>query len=156
MDAALQAELGRIAQEMQLRRTLVESVFELMKNGCTTFQIASYRKAQTEALPEEAIRHIERQLRRYHHLLERKAAAIKLAEVKEKATDAFRQAVEMAPTIHRVEDLTASMRERKHHFAEAARAKGLEDFAGRGLGTARRSRRSRADVGRRWWTPKKD
>jgi protein Tex len=129
MDAALQAELGRIAQDMQLRRKQVESVFELMRDGCTTFQIARYRKLQTDALPEEAIRHIERQLRKYHQLLERRAAAIKLAEMKERATDAFREAIDAAPSIHRVDDLTASMRERRYGFADAAREKGLDAFA---------------------------
>jgi uncharacterized protein len=129
MDAALQAELGRIAQEMQLRRKQVESVFELLQAGCTSFQIARDRKLNTDALPEEAVRFIERQLRNYLHLLERKAAAIKLAEVKEKATDEFRAAVDSATTLGRVEDLSAALRERKYGFADAAREKGLEEFA---------------------------
>jgi uncharacterized protein len=129
MDAALQAELGRIAQEMQLRRKQVENVFDLFRDGATTLQIARYRKHQTDALPEEAVRHIERQLRQYHHFQERQAAAIKLAEVKEKATDEFRKAVESAPSLSRLDDLTASLREKKYGFADAAREKGLEDFA---------------------------
>src|SRR4029079_5901254 len=129
MDAALQAELGRIAQEMQLRRKQVESVFELLQQGCTTFQIARYRKHQTEALPEEAVRYIERQLRHYLHLLERKAAAIKLAEVKEKASDAFRQALASGTTLCGIEDFSAGRREKKDGFADAAREKGLEEFA---------------------------
>jgi uncharacterized protein len=52
MDNPIQVDLGRIAQDLQIRRLQVESVVGLLDDGNTVPFITRYRKEQTGNLNE--------------------------------------------------------------------------------------------------------
>ncbi|HVJ82260.1 MAG TPA: Tex-like N-terminal domain-containing protein, partial [Planctomycetia bacterium] len=129
MDSSLSMELGRFAQDLQLRRRQVESVVELLEAGYTPSFIARYRKSMTEALGEEQVRAVRRRLEQWRHLGERREGVLKLAEAKGKLTDAFKAQVTEANDSTRLDDLAIGLRPRKNSFAAEAREKGLEPLA---------------------------
>ena len=58
MDIPIQVDLGRIAQDLQIRKVQVESVVQLFNEGNTVPFITRYRKEQTGNLDEEQIRSV--------------------------------------------------------------------------------------------------
>ena len=61
-EAPIQVDLGRIAQDLQIRRLQVESVVELLDEGNTVPFITRYRKERTGNLDETVIREIQRRV----------------------------------------------------------------------------------------------
>ena len=59
MDTPIQVDLGRIAQDLQIRKVQVENVVQLLDEGNTVPFITRYRKERTGGLNEEVIRQIE-------------------------------------------------------------------------------------------------
>ena len=74
MDEELRTELGRIAQDLQLKRKQVENVVELLAEGNTVPFITRYRKERTGNLDEELIRCVEQHARRSEKIIDQREA----------------------------------------------------------------------------------
>jgi uncharacterized protein len=122
-------DLSRIAQDLQIRRTQVESVVHLLDEGNTVPFITRYRKERTGGLNEEFIRRIQSRVQAMRQLLERKQTILKSLEAQGKLTDELRDAITRAETNKRLEDLYLPFKPKKRTLASEARDKGLEPLA---------------------------
>src|SRR5437764_2533684 len=129
MDNPIQVDLGRIAQDLQIRRVQVESVVQLLDEGNTVPFITRYRKERTGNLNEVAIREIQVRVGRLRELAERKETILKSIEAQGKLGDELRAAIRAADNAKRLEDLYLPYKPKKRTLATAAREKGLEPLA---------------------------
>ena len=90
MDNPIQVDLGRIAQDLQIRRVQVESVVQLLDEGNTVPFITRYRKERTGNLNEVVIREIQLRVQRLRELAERKETILKSIEAQGKLTPSWR------------------------------------------------------------------
>jgi uncharacterized protein len=129
MENPIPVDLSRIAQDMQIRRVQVESVVQLLDEGCTVPFITRYRKERTGNLSELAIREIQHRAQRLRELSERKASILKTIEAQGKLTDELAAAIRAADNPKRLEDLYLPYKPKKRSKASEAREKGLEPLA---------------------------
>lgn len=129
MDTPIQVDLGRIAQDLQIRRVQVESVVQLLDEGNTVPFITRYRKERTGNLNEVAIREIQVRVGRLRELAERKETILKAIEAQGKLTDELAVAIRSAENPKRLEDLYLPFKPKKRTKASEAREKGLEPLA---------------------------
>jgi uncharacterized protein len=122
-------DLSRIAQDLQIRRSQVESVVQLLDEANTVPFITRYRKERTGGLDEEAIRQIQARVQLLRQLGERKQTILKSIEAQGKLTDELRTAILSAETSKRLEDLYLPYKPKKRTLATIARERGLEPFA---------------------------
>src|SRR4030088_3261510 len=104
MDTPIQVDLGRIAQDLQIRRVQVESVVQLLDEGNTVPFITRYRKERTGNLNETAIREIQLRVGRLRELAERKETILKAIEAQGKLSDDLAAAVRAADHPKRLRD----------------------------------------------------
>ncbi|MGE5755947.1 MAG: Tex-like N-terminal domain-containing protein [Planctomycetaceae bacterium] len=131
MDTPIQVDLGRIAQDLQIRRVQVESVVQLLDEGNTVPFITRYRKERTGNLNEVTIREIQVRVGRLRELAERKETILKAIEAQGKLTDELAAAIRGADNPKRLEDLYLPFKPKKKTKASEARDKGLEPLAQR-------------------------
>ncbi len=129
MDTPIPVDLGRIAQDLQIRRVQVESVVQLLDEGNTVPFITRYRKERTGNLNEVAIREIQLRVKRLRDLAERKDTILKAIESQGKLSDELREAIKGADNPKRLEDLYLPYKPKKRTKASDAREKGLEPLA---------------------------
>lgn len=129
MDTPIQVDLGRIAQDLQIRRVQVESVVQLLDEGNTVPFITRYRKERTGNLNEVAIREIQVRVARLRELAERKETILKAVEAQGKLTEELASAIKSADNPKRLEDLYLPYKPKKRTKASEAREKGLEPLA---------------------------
>ena len=129
MDTPIQVDLGRIAQDLQIRRVQVESVVQLLDEGNTVPFITRYRKERTGNLNEVAVREIQLRIGRLRELAERKETILKSIEAQGKLNDELAAAIRTADNPKRLEDLYLPFRPKKKTKASEARDKGLEPLA---------------------------
>lgn len=129
MDSSIPIDLGRIAQDLQIRRVQVENVALLLDEGNTVPFITRYRKERTGGLNEVAIREIQSRLKRLRELSERKATILKSIESQGKLTDELAAAIKSAENSKRLEDLYLPHKPKKRTKAAEAVEKGLEPLA---------------------------
>src|SRR3954447_112882 len=129
MDNPIQVDLGRIAQDLQIRRVQVESVVQLLDEGNTVPFITRYRKERTGNLNEVAIREIQLRVGRLRELAERKETILKAIEAQGKLTEELAAAIRAADNPKRLEDLYLPYKPKKKTKASEARDKGLEPLA---------------------------
>ncbi len=129
MDNPIQVDLGRIAQDLQIRRVQVESVVQLLDEGNTVPFITRYRKERTGGLNEVIIREIQLRVGRLRELAERKETILKAIEAQGKLTDELAAAIRGAENPKRLEDLYLPYKPKKKTKASEARDKGLEPLA---------------------------
>jgi uncharacterized protein len=122
-------DLSRIAQDLQIRKTQVESVVQLLDEGNTIPFITRYRKERTGGLNEDVLRQIQTRLTFQRQLADRKQTILKSIDGQGKLTEALRAAVLAADTNKRLEDLYLPYKPKKRSLATAAREKGLEPLA---------------------------
>ncbi len=96
MDNPIQVDLGRIAQDLQIRRVQVESVVQLLDEGNTVPFITRYRKERTGNLNEVTIREIQLRVNRLRELAERKETILKAIEGQGKLTPDLAAAIRAA------------------------------------------------------------
>src|SRR6202045_4412679 len=101
MDSPIQVDLGRIAQDLQIRRGQVESTVQLLDEGNTVPFITRYRKERTGGLDEEAIRAIQARVAYLRQLGERKQTILKSIEGQGKLTDELKTAIVAADSSKR-------------------------------------------------------
>ncbi len=129
MDTPIQVDLGRIAQDLQIRRVQVESVVQLLDEGNTVPFITRYRKERTGNLNEVAIHEIQVRVGRLRELAERKQTILKTIEAQGKLTEELAAAIRAADNPKRLEDLYLPFKPKKKTKASEARDKGLEPLA---------------------------
>jgi protein Tex len=129
MDSPIQVDLGRIAQDLQIRRVQVESVVQLLDEGNTVPFITRYRKERTGNLNEVAIREIQLRVGRLRELAERKETILKAIEAQGKLNDDLATAIRAADNPKRLEDLYLPFKPKKKTKASDARDRGLEPLA---------------------------
>src|ERR1700687_333364 len=98
-------DFARIAQDLQIRKVQVESVVQLLDEGNTIPFITRYRKEKTGGLNEEVLRQIQSRVQHLRQLAERKKTILKSIEGQGKLTDELRDAIQIAETSRRLEDL---------------------------------------------------
>ncbi len=129
MDSPIPVDLGRIAQDLQIRRVQVESVVQLLDEGNTVPFITRYRKERTGGLNELAIREIQNRVKRLRELAERKQTILKAIEAQGKLSEELAAAIRGADNPKRLEDLYLPYKPKKRTKASDARDKGLEPLA---------------------------
>ena len=129
MDNPIQVDLGRIAQDLQIRRVQVESVVQLLDEGNTVPFITRYRKERTGNLNEVVIREIQLRVQRLRELAERKETILKAIEAQGKLTPDLAAAIRAADNPKRLEDLYLPFKPKKRTKASDARERGLEPLA---------------------------
>src|SRR6516162_7416231 len=129
MDTPIPVDLGRIAQDLQIRRLQVESVVQLLDEGNTVPFITRYRKERTGNLNEVVIREIQLRVGRLRELAERKETILKAIEAQGKLTDELAAAIRAADNPKRLEDLYLPFKPKKKTKASDARDRGLEPLA---------------------------
>src|SRR5271167_136868 len=129
MDSPIQVDLGRIAQDLQIRRVQVESVVQLLDEGNTVPFITRYRKERTGGLDEEVLRTVQERVGQLRQLADRKRTILKSIENQGKLTPELREAIVAADNPKRLEDLYLPYKPKKRTLATAAREKGVEPLA---------------------------
>jgi uncharacterized protein len=125
----ISVDLGRIAQDLQIRRVQVESVVQLLDEGNTVPFITRYRKERTGNLSEVAIREIQLRVGRLRELAERKETILRTIEAQGKLNEELAAAIRAAENPKRLEDLYLPFKPKKKTKASDARDKGLEPLA---------------------------
>jgi uncharacterized protein len=129
MDQPARSELGRIAQDLQLKRRQVEAVVQLLDEGNTVPFITRYRKEQTGNLDEQQIREIQHRLAQFRQVAERRQTILRTIEAQGKLSDELKSAILAANSSKRLEDLYLPYKPKKRSLATIAREKGLEPLA---------------------------
>jgi uncharacterized protein len=129
MDNPIPVDLGRIAQDLQIRRVQVESVVQLLDEGNTVPFITRYRKERTGNLNEVVIREIQVRVQRLRELAERKETILKAIEAQGKLNPDLSAAIRAADNPKRLEDLYLPFKPKKRTKASDARDRGLEPLA---------------------------
>src|SRR3954452_22143312 len=129
MDNPIQVDLGRIAQDLQIRRVQVESVVQLLDEGNTVPFITRYRKERTGNLNEVVIHEIQLRVQRLRELAERKEPILKAIEAQGKLHPDLATAIRAAENPKRLEGLYLPFKPQKRTQASDARDKGLEPLA---------------------------
>jgi uncharacterized protein len=122
-------DFSRIAQDLQVRKTQVESVVQLLDEGNTVPFITRYRKEKTGSLNEDLIRQIQARVTQLRQMADRKDTILRSIEGQGKLTDDLRVAIMGAETIKRLEDLYLPYKPKKRTLATVARERGLEPLA---------------------------
>ena len=129
MDNPIQVDLGRIAQDLQIRRVQVESVVQLLDEGNTVPFITRYRKERTGNLNEVVIHEIQVRVQRLRELADRKETILKAIDGQGKLTPDLTAAIRAADNPKRLEDLYLPFKPKKRTKASDARERGLEPLA---------------------------
>ncbi|MFT3878882.1 MAG: Tex family protein [Gemmatales bacterium] len=122
-------DLGRIAQDLQIRKVQVEAVVHLLDEGNTIPFITRYRKERTGGLNEEVLRQIQKRVQQQRSLAERKQTILRNITTQGKLTDELRDAILHCDHPKRLEDLYLPYKPKKKSLAAAAREKGLGELA---------------------------
>ncbi len=129
METPIPVDLGRIAQDLQIRRVQVESVVQLLDEGNTVPFITRYRKERTGGLNEVVIREIQARVTRLRELAERKETILRAIEAQGKLSEDLAAAIRAADNPKRLEDLYLPFKPKKKTKASEAREKGFEPLA---------------------------
>lgn len=129
MDIVFPIDLGRIAQDLQIRKVQVESVVQLLDEDNTVPFITRYRKERTGGLNEIQIREIESRIRKIRELNDRKQTIIKAIDAQGKLTEDLREAIRTSENPKKLEDIYLPYKPKKRSKATEAREKGFEPLA---------------------------
>lgn len=122
-------DLGRIAQDLQIRKVQVEAVVHMLDEGNTIPFITRYRKERTGGLNEDVLRHIQKRIQQQRSLAERKQTILRNITTQGKLTEELREAILHCDHPKRLEDLYLPFKPKKKSLAAAAREKGLGELA---------------------------
>ncbi|HEY5524675.1 MAG TPA: Tex family protein [Clostridium sp.] len=119
----------RLAKELQLKLSQINSVIELLDEGNTVPFIARYRKERTGGISDEVLRKLSERLIYLRSLEERKSDVSRLIEEQGKLTEEITLALNKAETLTEVEDIYRPYKQKKRTRASIAKEKGLEPLA---------------------------
>jgi uncharacterized protein len=120
---------SRLAQELQIKNSQVDSVIKLLDEGSTIPFIARYRKEATDNLDEVAITSIRDRITQLRELDKRRATVLQSIQEQGKLTDELKNRILKAETMAILEDLYLPFRPKRRTRATDAKEKGLEPFA---------------------------
>ncbi len=119
----------RIAEELDVREHQVAAAIALLDGGATVPFVARYRKEATGALDDAQLRTLEERLSYLRELEERRVAILDSIRSQGKLDAALKQAIDMADSKARLEDLYLPYRPKRRTKAQIAREAGLEPLA---------------------------
>lgn len=129
METLFPIDLGRIAQDLQIRKVQVESVVQLLDEGNTVPFVTRYRKERTGGLNEVQIREIQGRVQKIRDLNDRKQTILKAVESQGKLTEELKEAIRQTESPKKLEDLYLPYKPKKRTKASEAREKGFEPLA---------------------------
>src|SRR5450432_4434439 len=118
-----------LAAELNLPRSSVSAVVQLLAESATVPFIARYRKERTNGLDEVQIRAIEERRAYLTELEERRAAVLASITEQGKLDPELEHKLRAATTKSELEDLYAPYRPRRKTRASIARERGLQPLA---------------------------
>ncbi|MCS7084973.1 MAG: RNA-binding transcriptional accessory protein [Bacteroidia bacterium] len=118
-----------ISRRTGLPRKSVAATVELLDSGAGVPFIARYRKAKTGGLDEDQIRSVEKALKYFRELHERKQTVLKTIEAQGKLTPELRACIEACSDAEELEDLYLPYKPKRKTKAALAREQGLEPLA---------------------------
>lgn len=121
--------ITKVAKELKLKASQVETVQQLASEGATIPFMARYRKEMTGNLDEVEIKAILDSLQYEENLQKRKTDVLAKLEELEKATPELARALEAATTLQQVEDIYLPYRPKRRTKAEQGREQGLQALA---------------------------
>lgn len=122
-------DVGRIAQDLQIRKIQVEAVAQLLDEGYAVPYMARFCKDRIGFLNEDVIRQVQRRILLLRQVSDRKQAILRNLQTQGKLTDELQAAIQNADTNKRLEDLYLPYKPRKKSPTASWRDKGLEPLA---------------------------
>ena len=119
----------KIADELNIRESQVESAVKLIDEGNTIPFIARYRKEATGNLSDEVLRNLDERLKYLRNLEERKEEIIRLIDEQGKLTDELTVKIAGTMILAELEDIYRPFRPKKRTKATIAKEKGLEPLS---------------------------
>jgi uncharacterized protein len=119
----------RIARELELNPSQVESAAALLEAGASIPFVARYRKETTGSLDEVALSEIRNRLEQLRALEQRRESILKSLEQRGQLTAELEAGIMGAASTAALEDLYLPYRPKRRTRAMAAREKGLEPLA---------------------------
>lgn len=119
----------KIAEELQIRESQVESTVKLIDDGNTIPFIARYRKEITGNLSDELLRELDERLRYLRNLETRKEEIIRLIDEQGKLTDELAVKIASTMILSELEDIYRPFKPKKRTRATIAKEKGLEPLS---------------------------
>lgn len=121
--------ITRIAEELTITQTQVQTVLDLLAEGATIPFIARYRKDKTKGLDEVEIKTIADRMASLTALDERRASILGKIEEQGKLSPELKSAIEAAEKLTELEELYLPYKEKKQTKASLAREAGLSPLA---------------------------
>lgn len=118
-----------IAEELNVKKSQVETAIRLLDEGSTVPFIARYRKEVTEGLDDTQLRVIGERLYYIRELEERRGVVLNSVREQNKLTPELEQQIMAADTKTRLEDLYLPHRPKRRTKAQTAKEAGLEPLA---------------------------
>jgi uncharacterized protein len=125
----MNAIFKKIAEELSIRESQVESAVKLIDEGNTIPFIARYRKEATGNLSDEQLRDLDDRLKYLRNLESRKEEIIRLIDEQGKLTDELTIKIASTMVLSELEDIYRPYRPKKRTRATIAKEKGLEPLA---------------------------
>ena len=119
----------KIADELNIRESQVESTVKLIDEGNTIPFIARYRKEVTGNLSDETLRELDERLKYLRNLEARKEEIIRLIDEQGKLTDELTIKIASTMILSELEDIYRPYRPKKRTKATIAKEKGLEPLS---------------------------
>ena len=119
----------KIAEELQIRESQVESTVKLIDDGNTIPFIARYRKEVTGNLSDETLRELDERLKYLRNLEARKEEIIRLIDEQGKLTDELTVKIASTMILSELEDIYRPYKPKKRTRATIAKEKGLEPLS---------------------------
>ncbi len=120
---------ARLARELSIKQSQVDSTIKLIDEGNTIPFIARYRKEVTEGLDDQVLRELHDRLIYLRNLEGRKEEVRRLIEAQEMLTVEISEALDKAVTLQEIEDIYRPFKPKRRTRASVAREKGLEPLA---------------------------
>lgn len=121
--------IGKLQEELNIKRSQVEAVIRLIDEGNTIPFIARYRKEEHGALNDEILRNLSERLVYLRNLEDKKATVLASIEEQGLLTDELKEKIMSAETQVLVDDLYRPYRPKRKTRASVAKEKGLEPLA---------------------------
>lgn len=119
----------KIAEELHIKFSQAETAIRLLDEGATVPFISRYRKEVTEGLDDTQLRLLAERLHYLRELDDRREVVLQSIREQEKLTPDLEQAILMADTKTRLEDLYLPHRPKRRTKAIIAKEAGLEPLA---------------------------
>ena len=125
----MDAIFKKLAEELNIRESQVESTVKLIDEGNTIPFIARYRKEVTGNLSDEVLRNLGERLTYLRNLEARKEEIIRLIDEQGKLTDELAIKIAGTMVLSELEDIYRPYKPKKRTRATIAKEKGLEPLA---------------------------